>query len=66
MELEAEPMMSENSKRIIEEMNGMKTMFVIQKRLTQKNVVRVNNQSSISKKQMRNYNFVEEKEMEDS
>lgn len=66
MELEAESMTSENSKRIIEEMNGMKTMFVIQKRLTQKNVVRVNNQSSISKKQMRNYNFVEEKEMEDS
>ncbi|XP_044506992.1 putative B3 domain-containing protein At3g24850 [Mangifera indica] len=63
LELEAEPVMAEKFKRIINEMNGMKIMFVMQKRLTETDVAKVNNRLSIPRKQMRNCNFVDEEEM---
>ncbi|XP_044506839.1 putative B3 domain-containing protein At3g24850 [Mangifera indica] len=63
VELEAEPMMPEKFKRIINEMNGMKTTFVMQKRLTETDVAKVNNRLSIPRKQMRNCNFIDEEEM---
>ncbi|XP_031247878.1 B3 domain-containing protein At2g31720-like [Pistacia vera] len=62
-ELEAEPEMPEKFKRIIKEMNGIKTTFVMQKKLTQTDVAKVNNRLSIPRKQMRNCDFVDEEEM---
>ncbi|XP_044506688.1 B3 domain-containing protein At5g24050-like [Mangifera indica] len=59
-----EPTMPEKFKRIINEMNGMKTRFVMKKILTGTDVAKVNNRLSIPRKQMRNCNFVEKEEME--
>ncbi|KAJ0083842.1 hypothetical protein Patl1_30358 [Pistacia atlantica] len=63
LELEAEPEMPEKIERVIKEMNGIKTMFVMQKRLTQTDVAKVNNRLSIPRKKMRNCDFVDEEEM---
>ncbi|KAJ0021148.1 hypothetical protein Pint_31806 [Pistacia integerrima] len=63
LELEAEPEMPEKFERVIKEMNGIKTMFVMQKRLTQTDVAKVNNRLSIPRKKMSNCDFVDEEEM---
>ncbi|XP_044506699.1 B3 domain-containing protein At3g25182-like [Mangifera indica] len=62
-EQDLEPTMPEKFKRIINEMNGMKTMFVMNKILTGTDVAKVNNRLSIPRKQTRNCNFVDKEEM---